>query len=184
MHIFRCTWRRLREGKFILCRDFLGHCKLFANNISRVVMYKYYWIKVWSTFSWGEFEFVASSILGKSTLFSKVSSEANHVDVFLDIVHDFCLKEGLKIISVYERSKSSYFKYNNIYIYIYISFIIHITPLQTCLCGVVHNFVAQLGLCNVFTELFNARALWWWSIFIDDFIAFSLACRPVLKSTS
>ena len=52
------------------------------------------------TFSSGKLEFFSSSVLSDFALFSEISSEANKVDVFLDVVHDFGFKESLEKVKL------------------------------------------------------------------------------------
>merc|ERR1712072_35305 len=84
----------------------------------------------------GKLEFFSSCIFGEFALLSHVSSKADHIDVFLDVVHDFCFKEGL--------------------------------------CGIVHDLVAQFRFCDIFSELFDSSTLWWWAIFVNNFVALGL----------
>ena len=52
--------------------------------------------------------------------------------------------------------------------------VVHNFGFEESLSGIVHDLVAQLGLGDVFTQLFNASALGRGSVFVNDLIAFPL----------
>jgi len=51
--------------------------------------------------------------------------------------------------------------------------VVHDFGLEESLSGIVHNLVAELGLGNVFAELFDAGSLGSGSVFVDDLVAFA-----------
>ena len=44
--------------------------------------------------------------------------------------------------------------------------------LLTC---IIHDFIAEFGFCNIFSQLFDSSTNWRGTIFIDNFIAFSFS---------
>ena len=91
------------------------------------------------TFATGQSEgllvFIGDAVLGNLALVTKVSGEADQIEVLLNVVHDFGLEESL--------------------------------------CGIVHDFVAELGFGNVFAQLLDTGSLGCRSVLVDNFVAFT-----------
>lgn len=93
----------------------------------------------WCTFATGQSEgllvFVGEAAHSLLALVTKVSGEADQIEVLLNVVHDFGLEESL--------------------------------------CGIVHDFVAELGFGNVFAQLLDTSSLGCRSVLVDNFVAFT-----------
>ena len=93
----------------------------------------------WCTFATGQSEgllvFIGDAVLGNLALVTKVSGEADQIEVLLNVVDDFGLEESL--------------------------------------CGIVHDFVAELGFGNVFAQLLDTGSLGCRSVLVDNFVAFT-----------
>ena len=93
----------------------------------------------WCTFATGQSEgllvFIGDTGRGNLALVTKVSGEADQIEVLLNVVHDFGLEESL--------------------------------------CGIVHDFVAELGFGNVFAQLLDTGSLGCRSVLVDNFVAFT-----------
>ena len=91
------------------------------------------------TFATGQSEgllvFIGDAVLGNLALVTKVSGEADQIEVLLNVVHDFGLEESL--------------------------------------CGIVHDFVAELGFGNIFAQLLDTGSLGCRSVLVDNFVAFT-----------
>merc|ERR1711887_269983 len=85
-----------------------------------------------------------NSLPSSCGLFTHVSSKDNQVEVFLDVVHDLGLQEGLG--------------------------------------SIVHDFVAELGFCNVLSQLLDTSATsFWGSVQINNLVSILLAPAPSLS---
>merc|ERR1719495_2690449 len=85
-----------------------------------------------------------NSLPSSCGLFTHVSSKDNQVEVFLDIVHDLGLQEGLG--------------------------------------SIVHDFVAELGLCNVLSQLLDTSATSFrGSVQINNLVSIVLGSSSILK---
>ena len=51
-------------------------------------------------------------------------------------------------------------------------FVRYLCILLTC---IIHNFIAEFGFCNIFSQLFDSSTNWRGTIFIDNFVAFSFS---------
>merc|ERR1719376_1048427 len=77
-------------------------------------------------------------------LFTHVSSKDNQVEVFLDVVHDLGLQEGLG--------------------------------------SIVHDFVTELGFCNILPQLLDTSATsFWGSVQINNLVSIVLGTSSILK---
>merc|ERR1719510_1162253 len=57
--------------------------------------------------------------------------------------------------------------------------VVHDLGFQEGLSSIVHDFVAELGLGNVLSELFNTSSQWRRAVLINDLVAFSLRSRSI-----
>merc|ERR1719320_1722840 len=94
--------------------------------------------------SYSSFLIRFNSFPSSCSLLTHVSSKDNQVEIFLDVIHDLGLQEGLG--------------------------------------SIVHDFVAELGFCNILSQLLDTSATSFWSsVQINNLVSIVLCSSSILK---